>query len=102
MLFSERIKQLREISKLTQKEVAEVLGIDIPMYSRIERNQRKAKKEYLPLLSKLYHIGEDELTQLWLADKVYDVLADAYDTPEEVLSIVAENLVEYKKSPFKS
>lgn len=102
MLFSERIKQLREISKLTQKEVAEVLGIDIPMYSRIERNQRKAKKEYLPLLSNLYHIGEDELTQLWLADKVYDVLADAYDTPEEVLSIVAENLVEYKKSPFKS
>lgn len=98
MLFSERIKQLRESSRLPQKEVAEVLGIDIPMYSRIERGQRKAKKEYLPLLSTLFKVNEDELNQLWLADKVYDVIADEMAAPE-VLSIVAENLVEYKKNP---
>jgi transcriptional regulator with XRE-family HTH domain len=98
MLFSERIKQLRENSKLPQKDVAEVLGIDIPMYSRIERGQRKAKKEYLPILSSLYKVNENELTQLWLADRIYDVIADETAAPE-VLSIVAENLIEYKKIP---
>lgn len=96
MLFSERIKQLREDSKLPQKDIAEVLGIDIPMYSRIERGQRKAKKEYLPILSSLFKVSENELNQLWLADKVYDVIADETTAPE-VLSIVAESLVEYKK-----
>lgn len=97
MLFSERIRQLREASKLTQKDVAEVLGIDIPMYSRIERAQRKAKKEYIPLLSKLYKVNENELSQLWMADRVYDVVADTTEIPE-ILNIVAENLFEYQKN----
>lgn len=96
MLFAERIKQLREDSKLPQKEVAELLGIDIPMYSRIERGQRKAKKEYISVFSNFYKVNEEELTQLWLADKVYDVIADENTAPE-VLNLVAENLGEYKR-----
>ena len=97
MLFAERIRQLREDSKLPQKEVAERLGIDIPMYSRIERGQRKAKKEHISVFSKLYKVNAEELTQLWLADKVYDVIANEHEATE-VLNIVAESLVEYKKA----
>lgn len=96
MIFAERIKELREIRKLTQKNVAEALGIDIPMYSRIERGHRNAKKEHLHILSSIYGIKEDELYQLWLADRVYGMIAEE-QSASEILNIVAEKLSTYGK-----
>ena len=96
MLYAERIKQLRENFEFTQKDVAALLGIDIPMYSRIERGKRKAKKEHISILSHIYNVGEEELTKLWLADKIYDVIADE-GSASEVLNMVAENIMEYKR-----
>ena len=35
MLFSDKIKSLREAEKITQSTMAKALGIGVPMYSRI-------------------------------------------------------------------
>ncbi|MBS1539517.1 MAG: helix-turn-helix transcriptional regulator [Bacteroidetes bacterium] len=43
--FGERLKQLREQNNLLQRQVASLLEIDTPMLSKIERGERKAKKE---------------------------------------------------------
>ena len=47
MLFGNKIKELRESCKLLQRQIAIILGIDVPMYSRVECGERRAKKGFL-------------------------------------------------------
>ena len=96
MLFADKLKELREKKQLLQRQLASALEIDTPMYSRIERGERKAKREQVILLAKLLGTNEKELLQLWLADKVYDVLAEEHCT-DGVINMVAENIREYGK-----
>ena len=42
--FGEKIRQLRESKHLLQRHVASLMEIDTPMLSKIERGDRKAKK----------------------------------------------------------
>lgn len=55
MLFAQRIRIARVENGLLQKQLAIALDIDIPMYSRIERGDRQAKKEQVILLSDILH-----------------------------------------------
>ena len=96
MLFANKLKELREEKQLLQRQLASALEIDTPMYSRIERGERKAKREQVILLAKLLDANEKEFLQLWLADKVYDVLAEV-DCADGVINMVAENIREYGK-----
>ena len=52
MLFADKLKELREKKQLLQRQLASALEIDTPMYSRIERGERKAKREQVILLAK--------------------------------------------------
>ena len=74
--FGEKIKELREQKGLLQKHIASRLDIDTPMLSKIERGERKAKREQLPILAKALSADKDDLLSLWLADQVYDVVKD--------------------------
>ena len=95
-MFADKLKELRENKQLLQRQLASALEIDTPMYSRIERGERKAKREQVILLAKLLGTNEKELLQLWLADKVYDVLAEE-DCADGVINMVAKNIREYGK-----
>jgi len=95
MLFVDRIKSQRESLKITQKEMASKLGIDTPMYSRIERGERPAKREYLEILSTTLHINSHEITNLWLADQIIEHLAHEEQAPE-VLEVVSKTLEQNK------
>lgn len=75
MHFGKKIKELRENKGLLQRQLAASLEIDTPMFSKIERGERKAKREQVVLLSKLLNFKEDELLTIWLADQVYDLVA---------------------------
>ena len=57
-----------------QRQVAAYLEIDTPMFSKIERGDRRAKRSQVILLAKYFHIDEKEMLTLWLADKVLDAL----------------------------
>ena len=74
MIFGNKIKELRERRGLLQRQLAAILEIDTPMFSKIERGERKAKREHVKLLSKELLISENELLTIWLADKVLDIL----------------------------
>jgi len=67
MLFPERLRQLRTQSGMKQREVAQALGIDIPMYSRYEHGERRPKREQVVKIAKLFHADANELIALWLA-----------------------------------
>lgn len=45
MLFANRLKQLRVKNDLRQRQMSAVLEIDSGLYSKIERGERRAKKE---------------------------------------------------------
>lgn len=74
--FGEYIKNLREKKHLRQKDVSGTLGIDIPMLSKIERGERKAKREYILILAEMLNAKPDELLTIWLADQIYDIIKD--------------------------
>ena len=53
--FGDKIRQLREANNLLQRQVASKLEIDTPMLSKIERGDRKAKKEQVLIFAKLFN-----------------------------------------------
>ena len=91
MLFAERIKTTRENLNIPQKKIAEALGIDVPMYSRIERSERPAKREQVIGIAKQLGIDEKELINLWLAEKVLNIVSEEEDA-NTVLHIVSSNI----------
>lgn len=93
--FLERLKQLRDERNIPQRQLAYLLNIDTPMYSRLERGERKVKREQVVALANFYN--DNSLLTLWAADKIYSVLAEE-EEPQKVLSIVSEQLVDYGKN----
>lgn len=91
MNFGEHIKQLREQNQLLQRQVASVLEIDTAMLSKIERGERRAKKEHIPLLANLLHSNERELYTIWIADQVYEIIKEE-SNPSEILQVVEKEL----------
>lgn len=49
------------------------------MFSKIERGDRRAKREQVIKLAELLHQNENEMLKLWLADKVIDAVGDEHD-----------------------
>ncbi len=92
MTFTERIKQLREQCQLPQRKVAEALDIDSATYCKIERGERKAKREQLSIIAKLLNADKNELLTLWLADQVVAVVAGEKEIAEKVLNIAKRNI----------
>ena len=74
MIFGKKIKELREEHGMVQRKLAAALDIDTPMYSKIERGERKAKRSHIPIMAKLLEIDEKELLTIWLAVKVLDTV----------------------------
>lgn len=88
MLLADKIKQLREEKQLFQRQLAEVLEIDTPMFCKIERGSRPIKRAQVVALAKFLSIDEAELLTLWLADKVLDVLVGENELAENALNAV--------------
>jgi transcriptional regulator with XRE-family HTH domain len=76
MMFNERIKQLRDARRIPQRKLAAVLNIDTASYCKIERGERRARKEHIPLIAKILQSDTEELLTLWLADQVTEVVAE--------------------------
>ena len=93
MQFGERIKELRESKELLQRQLAASLEIDTPMYSKLERGERRAKREQVLLLADLLDTDVHELLTIWLADQVYDLVKDEEDAQNALK--VAEERVTY-------
>lgn len=91
MLFANQIKKLREENNLLQRQLASALEIDTPMYSKIERGDRLAKREQVVIIANFLSTDENELLTLWLADKVLDVLTGEKELAGKALDIVKEN-----------
>jgi transcriptional regulator with XRE-family HTH domain len=92
MIFNERIKQLREASQLPQRKLAAALDIDTASYCKIERGERKARKEHIPIIAELLQGDAEELLTLWLADQVAAVVGENKEVADKVLSIAKKRI----------
>lgn len=95
-IFGNRIRMLREKQQIPQRQLASVLEIDTATYCKIEKGDRRAKREQIATLAELLQTDTKELLRLWSADKVYDLIADE-DEATQILNVVAENITNYKR-----
>ncbi len=91
MLFADKIRQLREDRKLLQRHLAAVLDMDTPMFSKIERGERPAKRTQVIAIAKILTTDENELLTLWLADKIFDVIENETELADQALKVAIEN-----------
>lgn len=67
MIYTERIRELRQDNDYTQTEIAKMLGIAQTTYSQYELDKRPMPIEYLIALCKFYKVSADYI--LGLTDK---------------------------------
>ena len=75
-MFGPKIKAMRQEHGLKQRQLAELLETDKPMYSKMELGARRVRREQVPKLAELYKVDEEELMTLWLADRIYATLKE--------------------------
>ena len=86
MIFGKKIKELREERGLVQRQLSAALEIDTPMYSKIERGERKAKRSQIPIMAQMFEVDEKELLAIWLADKVLDTVEGEEEVKHEAVA----------------
>lgn len=91
--FHDIIRLRREELLMTQKELADAIGVDAPMYSRIERGSRPIKEEAISILADVLDLNARVLRKLWLADKVLSVVNNE-DDAADILSLAAKNITD--------
>jgi transcriptional regulator with XRE-family HTH domain len=92
MLFGNRIKQLREEKQMLQRQFAAALEIDTPMYSKIERGERRAKREQVIALAKIFKVNSNEFLTLWIADQIYEVIENEKELAGKALVVIQKYL----------
>ena len=87
--LSDKLYQLRTERRIPSQVVAKALGVEPPMYSRMERGTRNIRLEHLRKIAAFYQIDCNELHSLWVADKLADFTQDMADgVLEQAVSIV--------------
>jgi len=83
----------REKRKLLLRQAAAILEIDQAVLSKIERNERKATREQLDGVSKLYGLSIKELLIQWNVERVIDLINEENSKDE-----IIDELKDYYKS----
>ncbi|MEX0966614.1 MAG: helix-turn-helix transcriptional regulator [Bacteroidia bacterium] len=88
--IGEQIRKLREDQGLPLRKVAAELDIDQSILSKIERGERKASKEQIIQIARIFKVDEKELLINYLSDRVL------YDLKNEDLATDALKVAEKK------
>lgn len=92
MLFGNKIRSLRDEQGVLQRQLAALLEIDTPMFSKIERGDRRAKRQQVIKLAEYLHQDEKEMLTLWLADKVLDALDGESELSQDAIIVAQEQI----------
>ena len=92
ILFGKKIRELRDENGVLQRQLAALLEIDTPMFSKIERGDRRAKREQVIKLAEYFHQDENEMLTLWLADKVLDAVDGEQELSSQAIEVAQEQI----------
>ena len=94
MLLGNKISSLRNEQGILQRQVAAYLEIDTPMFSKIERGDRQAKRVQAIQMAKYFKVDEKEMLTPWLADKVLDALEGEEELCLDAIEVAKNELKE--------
>ena len=77
---------------MLQRQLASLLEIDTPMFSKIERGDRRAKRTQVIQIANYFNIDEKELLTLWVADKVLNAVADEEELKSDAIKIAQSSI----------
>lgn len=92
MLLGQKIKELRLENGVLQRQLASLLEIDTPMFSKIERGDRRAKRTQVIQIAKYFNVDEKELLTLWVADKILDAVEDEKELKSEAIKVAQSSI----------
>ena len=78
--------------QLLQRHVSAALDMDHAMYCKIERGDRRAKREQSPMIAEILQTNVDELLVLWLADQLIATVADDQAIADKALKIAQQTM----------
>lgn len=79
--IGEQIRELRKEQGLPLRKVAAELDIDQSILSKIERGERKATKDQIVQIARIFKVDEKELLINYLSDRVlYDLKNEDFAT----------------------
>ena len=93
LTIGEEIRKLRKNDGLPLRKVAAELDIDQSILSKIERGERRASRNQIIMIAKIFSVDEKELLINYLSDKVLYELIDE-DLAADALK-VAEKKIKY-------
>lgn len=85
-----RLRALRESQGMLLRQVAAQIEVDTALISKIERGERRAQREHVTKMATALNAQENELTALWLADKLNDVIQNE-PMAERALQLIQHN-----------
>lgn len=94
--FGNYIRDLREQSNLTLKEVASEISIDPSLLAKIERSERQPTKEFIERVATFFKVESKQLKMEFLSDII------AYKILDEDADIAALKVAESKVSYLKN
>lgn len=92
MLLGQKIKELRLENGVLQRQLASFLEIDTPMFSKIERGDRRAKRIQVVQIANYFNVDEKELLTLWVADKVLDAVEDEEELKWDAIKVTQSSI----------
>ncbi len=97
--IGEKLRKLREENELPLRKVAALIDIDVAILSKMERGERPLTKEVVNNLAKIYKYDEEELTILFLSQKILNEIGNE-DLALKAM-MVAEEQIKYQKTKKK-
>ena len=92
MLLGQKIKELRLDNGVLQRQLASLLEIDTPMFSKIERGDRRAKRTQVIQIANYFNVDEKELLTLWVADKILDAVKDEEELKSDAIKVAQSSI----------
>ena len=96
MLLGQKIKELRMENGVLQRQLASLLEIDTPMFSKIERGDRRAKRTQVVQMANYFNVDEKELLTLWVADKVLEAVEDENELKSDAIKVAQSALCNHE------
>jgi transcriptional regulator with XRE-family HTH domain len=94
--IGDKLRKLREENEMPLRKVAALLDVDVAILSKMERGERPLSKEVVVKLAKIYKHDEEELTVLYLSQKIVkevgeeDLALKAMQVAEEQLKYITK------------
>ena len=92
MLLGQKIKELSLENGVLQRQLASLLEIDTPMFSKIERGNRRAKRTQVVQIANYFNVDEKELLTLWVADKVLDAVKNEEELKSDAIKVAQSSI----------